>query len=68
MQKGQFKLCFSLPSHLPAILSELAPCSTFVDRLSRHRRAVPSASLDKSVFLGLFNYKLDNTIAKNESQ
>ena len=45
-----------LPSHLPEInLSDLAPYSTFADWLSRHRRAVPSASLDKSAVLGLLN-------------
>jgi hypothetical protein len=45
-----------LPSHLPEIyLSDLAPYSIFIDWLSRHRRAVPSASLDKSAVFGLLN-------------
>src|SRR3989304_6847849 len=58
------------PSHLPecwittglSLLPELAPCPACAGRLSRHRRAGPSASLDKSAVEGYLICVEDNTI------
>jgi hypothetical protein len=47
--KGQFALGHGCPLIFQNILlPELAPYSANADRLSRHHRAGPSASLDKS--------------------
>jgi hypothetical protein len=59
--KGQFARRHGCPLIFQNIfLPELAPYSAYADRLSRHRRAGPSASLDKSADQGYLIAR-DNT-------
>jgi hypothetical protein len=59
--KGQFAQGHGCPLIFQNIhLPELAPYSAYADRLSRHHRAGPSASLDKSADQG-YSIMRDNT-------
>jgi hypothetical protein len=67
-RKGNFAHWHGCPLIFQNILlSELAPWSAFADRLSRHHRAGPSASLDKSADQG-YSIVRDNTTGQFLSQ